>query len=352
MPSREAGERREGLLAVGGHPVAGMPPHVVDAVARAAARPVYAPTLGLPELRAAIAERVSAELGRPVDPGRNVLVTTGGMQALHLAALVCGRSAATHAPAFFFPQLVAAAGGRCVAVGGADGAPDWDAFAVAVRGATLAIVTTPVNPTGYVFTSGDLDAVAGALHGSDAPLLTDEAYAGLLWDGREHLSPAAHPDLAGRSLLVRSFSKTFALAAWRVGYAVGPAWLVAAMAKALQWQSIALDSVAQTAALAALTGPTGWLDEAVADLAAMRPRAVEAAKASGRLRVEPPQGAAFLWAEVDDEDTAAGRLAANGVPTVAGRHFGAAAPRLRIPFGGPPDAQEELLVRLASAERA
>jgi aspartate/methionine/tyrosine aminotransferase len=350
MPSREHGERGGGLLPVGGHPAVDMPPHVVEAVARAAARPAYAPTTGLPELREAIADHVGAELGRPVDPDREVIVTTGGMQALHLAARVCGRATVTHAPAFFFPQLVEAAGGRCVTVQDEGGRPDWRAFHTAVGdGTTLAIATTPVNPTGYVFREDDIDELARAVHGRDAVLLSDEAYAGLLWDGRAHLSPAGHPDVAGRALLVRSFSKTYALAAWRVGYAVGPAWLVAAMAKALQWQSIALDAVAQAAALAALTGPRAWLDGAIDELAAMRPRAVAAANASGLLRVEPPEGAAFLWAAVDgDEDGAAGRLAAAGIPSVPGRHFGARAPHLRIPFGGRAEAREALLAALVA----
>ena len=347
MPSRERGERGGALIAAGGHPAVDMPPHVVEAAARAAARPAYAPTLGLAALREAVAERVAAELGRPVDPAREVLITLGGMQAVHLAARVAGRAAVTHAPGFFFPQLVAAAGGRCLAVGGRDGPPDWDALARAVdERTTLVVVNTPVNPTGYVFGEDDVDAVARAIHGRDAVLLTDEAYAGLLWDGRPHRSPAAHPDLAGRALLVRSFSKTHALAAWRVGYAVGPAWLVAALAKALQWQALALDSVAQAAAHAALTGPQEWLRAAVAEVEAARPAAVEAARAGG-LRVDPPDATPFLWAAVDgDDEEAADRLAARGVPAVAGRHFGAAEPRVRIPFGGRPDARAALLEAL------
>ena len=141
-----------------------MPPHVVEAAAHAAERPAYAPTLGALDLREAIADRLSGELGWPVDPERNVLVTLGGMQALYLAAQCFGTRAVSHAPAFFFPQVVAATGGECALTGGADGPPDWDAFAAAVDAeTTLAIVNTPVNPTGYVFRAHDLDAIAAAL---------------------------------------------------------------------------------------------------------------------------------------------------------------------------------------------
>ncbi len=269
MPSRAHAERYPNLLAIGGHPAVEMPPHVVEAAARAAGRPAYAPTLGAPALREAIAAQLSAELGWIVDPERNVLVTVGGMQALYLAAQSFGARSVSHAPSFFFPQLVASAGGSCTVTGGADGAPDWDAFAAAIdhRETTLAIVNTPVNPTGYVFRDGDLDAIASALAGSNALLLSDEAYAGLLYDGREHRSPAAHPELRGRTLVLRSFSKTHAMAAWRVGFAVGPADAIATMAKAFAWQTLAIDGVAQAAALAALTGPQSWIEDARAELA-------------------------------------------------------------------------------------
>jgi aspartate/methionine/tyrosine aminotransferase len=333
MPSRELGERWPHLLAVGGHPVVEMPPHVVEAASRAARRAPYAPTRGLPALREAIA----AEHG--VDPERNVIVTLGGMQALYLAARAFGARSVAPAPAFFFPQLVEAAGGACAV------ARDWDEYAELIGPeTTLAIVNTPVNPTGYVFRERDLDAIAAALAGSDALLLSDEAYAGLLWDGHAHRSPADRPELRERTLVLRSFSKTYAMAAWRVGYAVGPDWAIDALARELQWQALAIDGVAQTAALAVLRGPRAWLDAALGELDAMRPRAIEAANAAG-LRAELPEACAFVWAAVEgDEDSWSDRLARDhGIPALPGRHFHAATPHLRIPFGGPPEAREALL---------
>jgi aspartate/methionine/tyrosine aminotransferase len=350
MPSRELGERHPGLLAVGGHPAVDMPPHVVDAAAAAARRAPYAPTRGLPALRAAIAEELSEELGRPVDPDRNVLVTAGGMQGLYLAARAFGRRSVTHAPSFFFAQLIEVAGGQCDVTGGEEGPPDWQGFAAAVGPeTTLAVVNTPVNPTGYVFRGGDLDAIAAALAGSDALLLSDEAYVGLLYDGLQHLSPAAHPDLAGRTLVLRSLSKTFGMAAWRVGVAVGPEHAIEAMARELQWQALAIDGVAQSAALAALTGPRDWIDAALAELAEMRPRAIAAANEAG-LRAAAPEGCAFVWAAIDGDEEAASDLLAreHRVPALPGRHFGARTPHLRIPFGGRPDQREALLAAFAS----
>jgi aspartate/methionine/tyrosine aminotransferase len=338
MPSRAFADRYDNLLAIGGHPAVDMPPHVVAAAARAAERPTYPPTLGLPALREAIADLH----GTTADC---VLVTVGGMQALYLAAQAFGKHAVSHAPAFFFPQLVEAAGGTCT-VG-----YDWDEYAAAVDArTTLAIVNTPVNPTGYVFRAHDLDAIAAALSRTDALLLSDEAYFGLTYDGLEHVSPASRPELRERTLVLRSFSKTHAMAAWRVGYAVGPKEVIAELARRFAWQALAVDGVAQAAALAALTGPQAWIEAARAELAEMRPRAVAAANASGKLRAELPEGAAFVWAEVDgDEDEWSDRLAReHGITALPGRHFAARTPHLRIPFGGRPEAREQLLERLTA----
>ena len=351
MPSRAFAERHPGLLALGGHPAVDMPSHVVEAAAAAAERPTYAPTRGLPALREAIAEHMSAELRRRVDPDSEVLVTLGGMQGLYLAAQAFGARSVTHAPAFFFPQIIAATGGSCAVTGGRDGAPDWDAFAAAIRTeTTLAIVNTPVNPTGYVFRPADLDAIAAALARTDALLLSDEAYAGLLYDGLVHRSPASHPALGARTLVLRSFSKTHAMAAWRVGFAVGPADAIERLAASLQWQALAIDGVAQAAALAALNGPQGWIERAVAELAEMRPRAVAAANAAGVLHAELPEGCAFVWAALDgDEEDWSDRLARlQGITALPGRHFAACSPHLRIPFGGRREAREALLERLAA----
>lgn len=279
-----------------------------------------------------------------------MLVTVGGMQALYLAAQCFGARAVSHAPSFFFRQVVAAVGGTCAATGGGAGPPDWDAFAAAIDGrTTLAIVNTPLNPTGYVFRPADLDAIAAALAGTDTLLLSDEAYAGILYDGREHLSPASHPDLRERTLVLRSFSKTYAMAAWRIGFAVGPADAIDAMARTFAWQALAIDAVAQAAAHAALTGPQNWIEAARAELAEMRPRAIEAANATGVLRAELPEAAAFVWAAIGgDEEELSDRLAReHGITALPGHHFAAVTPHLRIPFGGRAAAREALLERLA-----
>ena len=256
----------------------------------------------------------------------------------------------SHAPAFFFPQAVAAAGGACVATGRITGPPDWEEFAAAIdRHTTLAIVNTPVNPTGYVFRPHDLDAIVEALAGSAALLLSDEAYVGLVYDGLEHVSPASHPELHGRTIVLRSFSKTHAMAAWRVGYAVGPTQAIERMAhgarvagargrrrrpgrgarRADRPAGMDRDSPRRARRDAAARGRGGERDRRVAGRAPGRRRVRLGGGRRRRGGVERPPRP---------------RARHHGA---AGRHFAALLPHLRIPFGGRPDAREALLERLA-----
>jgi aspartate/methionine/tyrosine aminotransferase len=348
------------VLPLGGTPSRQLPEHVIEAVVAASRHPEYPGTLGSLALRTAIAERLSDELAAPIDPMRNVLITVGSMQGLHLAAAVSTRGtgrAIAHAPSFFYADLVAAAGGRCDWSGGADGPPDWRAFGSAITSdVRAAIVNTPVNPTGYVFTEEDIEAVAAAVHGSDTWVFSDEAYAAYCYDGRKHISPATHPELRARTLILRSFSKAYAFGAWRVGFAVGPEPLIAAMAKLLQYSVIGVPTVVQAAALAAYTGPQEWARQMVDELGAVRDPVVDAINSTEFLRTDRPQAGTTVWVRLPptDSETAVSELLgrAHGVPAVPGALFGAAEPHLRIPFAGGVGAHDVLVQRISDLSAA
>jgi aspartate/methionine/tyrosine aminotransferase len=165
------------------------------------------------------------------------------------------------------------------------------------------------------------------------------------------MSPAARPGLAERTVVVRSFSKMYAMGPWRLGFAVGPAEIIAAMAKLLQWSVIAVDSVGQAAALAALTGPQQWVADTMAELAERRVQVLRALNASEILEAALPQAGAVLWARIMDPGWNEAELSLVlgrefGIPAVRGSLFGAAEPHLRIPFGGERDAIRDLVQRL------
>lgn len=142
-------------------------------------------------------------------------------------------------------------------------------------------INTPCNPTTYVFTEHDLDDLATAIEGFSGWIVSDEAYMVYVYVRRRHISPATHPALIDRTIVVRSFSKTYALGALRVGFVVGPEVVISPMAKVLQWMSIGVDSLAQAAAYAALTGPQDWVQQMVVDLEQARHSVVSAINETG-----------------------------------------------------------------------
>jgi aspartate/methionine/tyrosine aminotransferase len=344
------------MLAIGGNYVGKTPDHIAAAAAAAARHPDYPHTLGLRALREEIATNVGRDLGRAVDPASEVLVSVGSMQSLYLAARVCtsrDRSAVAHSPSFFYRDLVHAAGGSLRWSGGGDGQPDWEEFALEVRRpeTSIAFVNTPCNPTGYVFTERDIDAIEEAVRPTACWLISDEAMMAYVYGSRTHLSPAARPALAKRTLVVRSFSKTYAMGAWRLGFAVGPRPLIAAMAKLLQWGIVAVDGVVQSAALAALGGPQEWVASMIDELDQRRGRVLHALNASEILSAELPAGGAVLWARIQDPAWKEHELSQAlrrtfGIPAVPGSRFGSETPHVRIPFGGDAAGVEQLIERL------
>lgn len=356
---RQVAERRPWpLLHIGGNYSAELPQHIVEAAARAAVHPEYPDTRGAMALRSAIAERVGLEIGATIDPDRHVLITCGSMQALYLAAVVCTDGSSrgvAPAPSFFYKDLLRVAGADLDWAGGDGEAPDWDLVAEQVQSDTSVLfVNSPCNPTGYVYTSADLERLSQIAERSSCWIISDEAMLSYIYDGREHLSPARLPQLRPRTLIVRSFSKMYGMGPWRVGFAVGPEELISAMAKVLQWSVIGVDSVAQTAAVAALTGPQSWVTSVVNHLATLRERATEALNSTGAFNATLPQAGAVLWArillELDEEEMTEALGRNLGIPAVPGHLFGASQPHVRIPYGGEPGDVEQLIKRLRDLE--
>ena len=343
------------MLPLGGTPSVSLPDHIVEAAVRAARHPEYPGSLGSRDLRVAIAERLGKELGTSIDPDREVVITVGSMHALHLAAAVCtsdaGR-AVSHAPSFFYEDVVAAAGGHCRWTGGEDGPPDWRAFANALDdGVNAVFVNTPVNPTGYVFVEEDLEALSAAVSKRPLWIISDEAYEAYVHDGRRHISPATHPELRDRTVVIRSFSKKYALGAWRIGFAVGPEPVVSAMAKLLQYSVIGVATVVQAAAYAAYTGPQEWVNEMTRRLGELRLNVVNAVNKTRLMHAEVPEAGTTIWARIVDdrwpEDDLSQLLGREyGIPGVQGRLFGARHPHVRLPFAGRPEAAADLIAGL------
>ncbi|HEX9207289.1 MAG TPA: methionine aminotransferase [Steroidobacteraceae bacterium] len=233
------------------------PPRLVELVAghmRRGGGNQYAPMAGLPRLREAIAAKVAAYYGSSVDPEAAITVTSGGTEALFCAiqAVVrAGDEAILLDPAYdSYAPAITLAGGQAVRVPlrRPDFKVDWDRVRAALTSRTrLLIVNFPHNPSGAVLAAGDLDAMAEVLRGSAAFVLADEVYEHMLFDGRRHHSLLTHPELAGRSLVVSSFGKTYHATGWKVGYCVAPPALTAEFRKVHQFVQFAVATPLQAA---------------------------------------------------------------------------------------------------------
>jgi aspartate aminotransferase/aminotransferase len=277
-----------------GQPHFDVPETLKDAAVEAirAGANAYTQTQGGPELRAALL----AELGPDRYAPEQVLVTSGvsgGLTLAFLALLNPGDEILTTDPYFVsYKQLALLCEARPVFV---DTYPEFrlDAAALdaAVTGRTRAIViSSPGNPTGAAYTAAELDALAEVARRHELLVISDEIYADYAYD-----APA--PSIADRyekTLLLRGFSKSHAMTGWRLGYAAGPAELVAAMTKLQQFTYVCAPSVAQFAAAAAVGHP---LAERLAEYRRKRDRVYEGLVEAG-YEVCRPGGAFYIFPRV------------------------------------------------------
>jgi methionine aminotransferase len=189
----------------------------------------YAPMTGLPALRERIAEKATWLYGRPIDPEREVTVTSGGTQALFtaIAAFVHpGDEVILLEPCYdSYRPSVETVGGVVVpyTVSAPDFRVDWQAVGRLITPRTrMLVINTPNNPTGSLLRDADLQALEALLRGTDVLLLSDEVYEHLIFDGETHASVLRYPGLYERSLCVYSFGKTYHCTGWKTGYVLAP----------------------------------------------------------------------------------------------------------------------------------
>jgi aspartate/methionine/tyrosine aminotransferase len=342
------------------------PPPAAIAAASAAlreGRTKYTPSLGLPELREAIAADKAARTGRAVDPDC-VLVTSGTSPALLLVfAALCERGSELIVPAphyACYPNFARFVGAEPVAVAcdpAAGHAIDPDAVKRALTPRTRAIVVgTPANPTGAV----QPREVMAALAGLGIPLVSDEIYDGLVYDGARVTSALeVAPDAA---YVLDGFSKRYAMTGFRLGYAIAPRAALRTLQTLQQNLFISASEFVQHAGLAALREGAATVAAARAAYARRRTRLVSGLRALGFGVAREPQGAFYVFADAGafgrDSVALAGALLERAhVACTPGVDFGAAGEGfLRFCYAASDAAIDEALARmqpvLASLRRA
>ena len=308
----------------------------------------YVPTPGLPTLREALADKL-AKVNGVVTEAADVTVTHGGVQAceLALAAVVePGDEVLVADPGW--PNHVAMTemvGGRTVRypLRPQDGfVPDPDEVAAHVTDRTRAlVVNSPANPTGAVLPADVVRGLVDLARRHDLLLLSDEVYDQLVFSG-EATSPALFDD--EHVVAVYSFSKTYAMTGWRVGYCRTPSWLTPTVQKLMESQIACLSPTTQAGALAALEGAQDQVAR-MRDTYRGRRDLVVGLLAGHGLSVTPPQGAFYLMVPLAagaDSRAAALHLLDHGVAVSPGSAFGTvAADHLRVSLA----ASEDVLRR-------
>jgi N-succinyldiaminopimelate aminotransferase len=304
--------QRHGAVNLGqGFPDESGPSHIIEAAARAMrdGHNQYPPLAGIPELRRAIAAHQRHWYGLAPDPDEGVTVTAGATEALTAAILAFvdpGDEVIALEPSYdSYTAAVALAGGTLVPVRleapeGAQGHWRLDParLAAAVSDRTrLLLVNSPHNPTGTVLDREELGAIAALAVERDLIVVTDEVYEHLVFDGREHVPLATLPGMWDRTVTIGSAGKTFSVTGWKIGWATGPAELVARVKDVKQWLSFASGTPFQYGITEALASGDGFYREYAAGYQERRDVMVAGLAAIG-FDVHEPEGTYFVTAGI------------------------------------------------------
>ncbi len=290
-----------------GEPDFDTPARIKAAAVRAleAGHTKYTEVGGIPELRAAVCAKFKRDQGLDYEPA-DVLVSVGAKHTLYnlaLALLDPGDEVLVPSPYWVsYPEQVRLVGAVPVAVEtseatGFDLDPDRLRAAVTPR-TKLVVVNSPNNPTGAVFSRGALEAVARLALERGLWVVSDECYEALTFEGRHVSIAQLDPAVKARTVVVNTCSKAYAMTGWRIGYAAGPRGLIRAMTDVQSQVTSNPASIAQWAAVEALTGPQDDVARMAAEFDRRRRLVVDGLNALPGVRCVVPRGAFYAFANV------------------------------------------------------
>ena len=297
-----------------GEPDFDTPPHIVEALAKAArdGHTHYPEGRGELSLREALVEKLARE-NRITTHVDDIVVTAGGTHALYLAIqclLSAGEEVLLLSPHWMaLPKLVGfAAGARYrtlpvyleLLAGSWSPADFGERLRAALKPETKGIyLNTPNNPTGAVLSREHLEALAAVAIERDLWVLSDEAYEHILFDGARHVSLASLPGMAERTVSIYTFSKSYAMTGWRVGYAVCPPAMRPAMGPLLAFYTThGVFPSSQLAAREAVTGPQACVEQMRAAYEERRGLMLAGLAPGQAVHAPSPKGAFYVFADV------------------------------------------------------
>lgn len=294
----------------------------------------YSSNYGDIRLRRAIAEKLERMNNLTVDPAKEIMVTCGGEEAVAaalFALLEKGDEVLIADPSYIpYSSLtkIAEAEPVYVPLDEKNGyCFDLEKLEAAITEKTkLLVLCTPGNPTGTMMDEESLRKLAEICCRRDILALADEAYEQVLYDGNKHISIASLPGMWERTITVQSFSKTYSMCGWRIGYLVAPAELIRIVVRAHQTVAMNACSFGQIGALEALTGPQDSLHAMLAEFDRRRLVLYNGLRELG-IPCSRPQAAFYLFPDISEfgmDSFAFAELLLDkyGVATVPGVEFG------------------------------
>jgi aminotransferase len=297
----------------------GFPDYPAPAVLKEAAKRAidadknqYAITWGAKAFRDALANKHARFSGVSIDPERELTVCCGSTEAMISALLATvdpGEEVIVFEPWYenYGPDAILS-GAKPVYVklrplASAAGI-EWRYDAAELRAAFSPrtkgiIVNTPHNPTGKVFSRHELLEIGALCQEFDALIYTDEIYEHILYDGEEHVYPMTLPGLRERTIMISGLSKTFSVTGWRIGYAIAPAEISAAIRKVHDFLTVGAPAPLQEAAVTALELGQEYYDELCREYQRRRDLFLPLISEAGFVP-SVPRGAYYVMAEYPD----------------------------------------------------
>jgi len=302
---KQAGE--DVVVMAAGEPDFDTPEHIVAAAREAldSGFTRYTPASGIAELREAWAQQIGQQRGITYDPNQ-IIVTAGGKQAVFniVYALVdAGDEVIIPSPYWVsYPEQVRAVGAVPVIIE-TKAEQDFKINPRALRDAItertrLLILNSPSNPTGSVYLRDELAALAEVLVERQVPVLSDEVYDALIYGVEFSSIASTGEDICNLTTVVGAVSKTYAMTGWRIGYAAGPADVIAAAGRLQSHSTSNANSVAQKAALAAVTGDQSSVEVMRQEFDRRRKTMIQRLQSMPGISCPVPQGAFYAFPRI------------------------------------------------------
>jgi len=324
----------------------------------------YGPAAGLPDLRKALAEHISATRGVAADPAR-IIVTPGAKPIMFytiMALVDPGDQVIYPNPGFpIYESMINFIGGEAIPLqlsehrGFSFDLADLEAL-ISDR-TRMIILNSPGNPTGRALSRETLEGIARLAVQHDLIVLADEIYSDIIYEG-EHHSVLEFPGMVERTVLLDGFSKTFAMTGWRLGYGMFPAPLVPDISRLVINSVSCTSSFSQKAAVAAITGPRDEVHAMVEEFHRRRGLVIPALNEIRGLSCIMPQGAFYAFPNItgtglDSRRYADYLMTEANVAVLPGTAFGAFGEGyIRISFANSMENLQKALDRITQANKA